>query len=231
MHLSNRCCTHAVIFYSNSFNSYKWTHFTQFGVKYSCMSLPTGTLLYHGLVGSFKWSNKKNVLLEGFLWQLAKAHRGPKHAQGSIHQLEDMWSLGQLCLQCAAFFYIPLLCFETSSMYTYLSGVSSYLWNLDLSHFNTPTKAEHFPHHIKHCILYGSWRSCAHNTTVPQFVLIILCRYSCMLCLSPNFSCVQMVKVGIHCTMQRFKLAVLLIKEIQTFRIYNPQWHVSQNST
>ena len=97
--------------------------------------------------------------------------------------------------------------------------------------FQHPHEGWTFSHHIKHCILYGSWRSCAHNTTVPQFVLIILCRYSCMLCLSPNFSRVQMVKVGIHCTMQRFKLTVLLIKEIRTFRIYNPQWHVSQNST
>ena len=34
---------------------------------------------------------------------------------------------GHTLFAMCSFFYIPLLCFETSSVYTYLSGVSSYL--------------------------------------------------------------------------------------------------------
>ena len=38
----------------------------------------------------------------------------------------------------------------------------------------------------------------------------------CMVCLLANSSCVQMVKVGIQCTMQQFKSAVL-IKDLLIF--------------
>ena len=74
---------------------------------------------------TFKWSNENNVLLEGFLWQLTKVQVQNIHRTCSVHQLEDMRTMGQLCLQCAAFYYCSLK--QAPCMYTYLSGLACLL--------------------------------------------------------------------------------------------------------
>ena len=147
------------------------------------MFLPIGTVLYHQI--HIKWLRMSWLKAScGILLKYKSRTCTGQHSSAWGHA-----NAGTTLFVMCSFLYVPLLFFETKSMYMHIFvwiGVCFICENLNCLISTHPWRLKIFSHHIKHYTLHSSL--CALASATPVFH-IIPCQYPCMHCLLANSSC------------------------------------------